>query len=140
MTKEQLAVENMAAMRRLKVPSRARWFARLLVVIFFVAPVGLAIVPWQQSLSAEGRVIAFDPSERQQEIEAPVDGRILKWHVREGDKVRGPVFSSDGKIIKPGDTLVSLQDPDPALLARLQLQKQAIQERVEAAKDRIQSF
>lgn len=135
----QLAQQRLTAYRLIHPPRAARWFARLLLVLFVVSPFVLAALPWQQSFSATGRVIAFDPTERQQEVEAPVDGRIVRWHVKEGDKVEGPVFS-EGKLVKPGTRLVSIQDPDPDLLRRLADQRQAVLDRQEAAKERMASF
>jgi biotin carboxyl carrier protein len=58
----------------------------------------------------------------------------------EGHRVKGPVFNAAGEIVKPGDPLVSIQDPDPELPRRLSLQRVAVQERITAARDRIASF
>jgi multidrug efflux pump subunit AcrA (membrane-fusion protein) len=66
-------------------------------------------------------LIAFDPEQRQQDIEAPVDGRIAKWYVTENQRV------------KAGQRLVSIQDPDPDILSRLAEQKRAIMGRQTAA-------
>jgi multidrug efflux pump subunit AcrA (membrane-fusion protein) len=131
---------RLATLKQVRTPRAARWFAWLLVLIFLVSPILLLALPWQQSFHATGRVIAFDATERQQDVEAPVDGRILKWHVKEGDRVKGPVHGADGSLVKPGDTIVSIQDPDPDLPRRLAEQRRAILERATAAKARIGSF
>ncbi|MCB1018870.1 MAG: biotin/lipoyl-binding protein, partial [Acidobacteria bacterium] len=47
----------------------------------------LTVTPWQQNVVATGQVIAFNPVERRQFVEAPVSGRIVQWNVVEGDTV-----------------------------------------------------
>lgn len=101
-----------------RVASLARWLwlwllAALLAMIF---------VPWQQSVRGSGRVIAYAPVERQQAIEAPVEGRVVEWHVQEGDRV------------SKGDAVVTLSDNDPEILARLEREYEATRSQVEATK------
>lgn len=119
---------SLETLRSVQTPRSTRWLARLLVLTFVVSPVLLFLLPWTQSFHATGRVVAFDPTERQQDIEAPVDGRIKKWKVKEGDKVT------------KDQLLVQIEDPDPLLISRLTQQKTAILERATAARDRKTSF
>jgi multidrug efflux pump subunit AcrA (membrane-fusion protein) len=49
--------------------------------------IGLVVTPWQQSVSGQGRVIALSPAERHQRLESPVDGRISRVLVKEGQRV-----------------------------------------------------
>ncbi len=105
---------------RLTLPRSVRWVARLVWTVAAVSPVLLALVPWQQNVSGTGQVVARSPIEREQVIEAPLDGRIVRWHVREADRVRA------------GDPLVEVSDNDPALLARLAEQRDAARGRVAA--------
>ena len=46
------------------------------------------ILPWQQTVFGTGKVVAYAPLNRQQFIEAPIDGRIVHWHVMEGSQVK----------------------------------------------------
>lgn len=138
--REPLKIYQLEFMQHVQTPRLAHWFARLLLLLFVVSPIVVMFVPWQQSIYGTGRMIAYDPTERQQEVEAPVDGRVIKWHVLEGQKVKGPVYDENGKMIRPGDALVSIQDPDPDLPMRLQQQRTAVLERISAARDRITSF
>ncbi len=120
---------KLTALDQVCTPKLARWLGRLMLISFISFPFFFAFAPWQQSFHAyAGRVIALDPTERQQNVEAPIDGRILYWHVREGQEV------------KAGDKMVSIQDPDPELPKRLKEQRVAILERITAANDRITSF
>jgi membrane fusion protein, adhesin transport system len=106
-------------------PSRlSRVLAGILLAIFFLSLVLLSLTPWQQSAAGSGRVVAYEPEERQQDIGAPVDGRIQRWLVREGSTV------------KKGDPIVDLTDIDPEILMRLRRERDAILDRLETAKAR----
>lgn len=95
--------------------------ARLLTLFVTAAFVFLFFAPWRQSVNADGRVIAFAPTDREQEVEAPIKGRIVKWHVREGSFVR------------KGDPIVDLADNDPMLMQRLGEQRDAARSRKTSA-------
>lgn len=92
-----------------------------LALVFFLFSFSMIFLPWQQTASGYGRVIAYAPNDRQQEISAPVDGRIQKWHVFEGSKV------------KAGDPIVDLTDNDPEILSRLRAEREALAKRATAA-------
>ena len=68
---------------------------------------GLLASPWRQNVSGKGRVVAYVPTDRTQSIEAPIKGRIIKWHVQEGSQV------------KAGQPIVDIADNDPLYLQRL---------------------
>jgi membrane fusion protein, adhesin transport system len=80
----------------------------------FVLSVMLLIIlfmPWTQNVRAKGKVTTLTPDQRPQTIHATIAGRIEKWYVREGQKVR------------KGDTIVFLSETktdyfDPQLLER----------------------
>jgi membrane fusion protein, adhesin transport system len=108
-------------------PRATAIIARLLKVILALTIVALVFVPWQQNTHGEGRVIAYAPVERQQAIEAPVDGRLMKWHVQEGDHV------------EEGDAIADVADNDPDILTRLRAERDAQVARIEAAKIRASS-
>lgn len=117
-----------AAAMLVRTPRALRTLGRVLGVsvgIFFLA---LFLVPWQQSVSGEGRVVAFAPMERQQEVDAPIEGRVTKWYVREGSRV------------KPGDLLLELTDNDPAILERLRQERDSVAKRRDQTLARAQSI
>lgn len=103
----------------------ARRIAWILVIVFVVLAGALAYLPWQQNISGSGRVIARAPLERQQTISAPVDGRVIKWHVTEGAKVR------------EGDPIVDVSDNDPSVLDRLRAELSDARERQQSLASRI---
>jgi multidrug efflux pump subunit AcrA (membrane-fusion protein) len=101
-------VDQRLALHAVQAPRAMRILARSLVVLLFTAAIALTVTPWQQNIRGSGRLIAFNPEERLQEVEAPVEGRIVRWHVVEGTTVRR------------GQPIVDLTDNDPALLVRLE--------------------
>jgi multidrug resistance efflux pump len=103
----------------------ARRLAWMLAALLLVMTAGLAVTPWQQSISGTGRVVALAPLERQQTISAPVDGRVVRWHVIEGTRVR------------EGDRIVEVSDNDPGMIDRLESELQAARERTQSLGDRI---
>lgn len=117
-----------AASLLVRTPRALRLIGRLLAVLLVVATLGLAFIPWQQSVGGEGRVVAFAPLERQQELNAPIEGRISRWYVREGSKV------------KPGDLLLELTDNDPSILVRLREEREAVLARRAATVNRVGSI
>ena len=99
-----------------------RALARLLVLTFAFCFLGMVLLPWQQTSQGTGRVIAFSPNDRQQNIDAPVEGRLGKWFVQEGS------------LVKEGDPIVELFDNDPDILQRLRAERDAVQRRLAAAR------
>jgi len=95
------------ALHNVQAPRSSRVLARLLVTLLVVLALALVVTPWQQNIPGAGRVIAFSPEERVQQVEAAVDGRIVTWHVVEGSPVTR------------GQLMVELTDNDPAILDRL---------------------
>lgn len=95
------------ALHNVQAPRAARILARLLLVLLGVTMVALTLTPWQQNIPGSGRVIAFSPGERTQQVEAAIEGRVVKWHVVEGS------------LVRRGDPIVELTDNDPAILSRL---------------------
>ena len=103
----------------------ARIFGRILATLFVLLIIGVVFLPWQQFISGEGRVIAYDPLERAVSIEAPLPGRVNKSFVVEGQAVR------------QGDALFEIVDNDPNLISRLRLQRTEAVARQTAAQERL---
>ncbi len=106
------------AERLVPPPVRSRRVAAGLAASF-CAFWGFALVsPWQQNVSGSGRVIAYAPLERRQDVEAPVGGRVVEWFVQEGTRVAR------------GDAIARISDNDPQLMDRLRIEREAIGERL----------
>ena len=96
--------------------SNSRYWAYGLLAFFSI----LLFIPWTQTIRAKGAVIALRQEQRPQEINTIIPGRIVKWHVKEGD------------YVKAGDTLMQLTEIkdsylDPQLLERTKEQIDAKQ-------------
>lgn len=96
-----------------------RWLFLLLVVAFGF----IAFAPWQQFVQGSGSVVAFKPGERPQTLEAPTEGRLVRW----GEGIHENAHVSAGQLI------AEIQDVDPNLLSRLEEQLTAAEAQVLAA-------
>jgi multidrug efflux pump subunit AcrA (membrane-fusion protein) len=113
--------ERAKARRKLRVPTVQRAFTGLIVLLGLMFAATLYYVPWVQTAAGMGRVTALNPGDRLQTITALVDGRIKRWFVYEGSRV------------KAGDPIVEVEDIDPLFVSRLEAERQAIQEKYNAA-------
>ena len=111
-----------SALRLTRPTLTPRTVARRLVIAAVALLVLLAVAPWQQSIPGHGRVIAYAPLDRTQAIEAPIDGRVVGWMIDEGSHVAA------------GDPIARLADNDPEILARIERERVATQDRVDAAR------
>jgi multidrug efflux pump subunit AcrA (membrane-fusion protein) len=93
--------------------------AFILLVLLFVL---LLFIPWYQTSFMKGRVIAFLAEERRFELHSPIEGRLKKWLVNEGE------------IVKKGQILLEISDNDPEILERLNSEKSAIELQLKSAK------
>lgn len=84
--------------------------------------IALAVVPWQQFSTGTGRVTAYNPNDRVQQITATVSGVVEEWLVQ------------DGQTVKKGDPIVRVVDNDPNYLVRLETGRDAAIAKFEAAK------
>jgi len=117
--------------RALRMVESSRWTVRVSIMLaacFVIGPLLMLLVPWQQNLRGMGRVIAYAPLERQQQIEAPINGRIVQWWVQEGSTVAA------------GDPLLEISDIDPNLVNRLEQQRAALQGKLHAYVQKAQSY
>ena len=95
---------------------------RFAVVVAWMVTIGIAIavaimalVPWLQTASGFGQVVALDPDERQQQVTALVPGRVDRWYVK------------DGQRVARGDPIARVVDLDPDLLSRLAAERAQVQ-------------
>ena len=116
------ALDQCGSVRNARVLS---WMLALMLIAVVIA---LTVTPWQQNVVASGQVVAFDPVERRQFIEAAIDGRIVGWAVVEGSRVR------------KGDVLLQISDNDPSLVERMETERSATEGVREAALRKAQSY
>ncbi|MBK8609751.1 MAG: HlyD family efflux transporter periplasmic adaptor subunit [Chitinophagaceae bacterium] len=103
---------------------RLWFFFCILVFLIFL------FLPWTQNIRAKGTVTTLYQDQRPQQVNTIIGGRVMKWHIKEGDYVQA------------GDTLVQLTEVktdylDPALLQRTQEQLAGKQQSVEYYKSKV---
>lgn len=125
---ETLSAARIPALRQAQTPRGIRVLTRVLIAILLVLPFILLAAPWQQNVRGEGRVSAYAPLERQQSVEAPIGGRIVRWWVAEGSEV------------KKGDPLFEVTDNDPLLIERMREQLSAAKAKFDAAQAKVRSY
>ncbi|MGB0910826.1 MAG: HlyD family secretion protein [Nitrospirales bacterium] len=112
-----------------RVPRRLRTWARFALIMFIVLGVIVCFVPWTQTVTVQGTLSAYSPTERPQEIHAQINGSVRAWHVNEG------------VTVKKGDLVLELVDVNPRFMAqdlvqRLEESREALEQRRQAALER----
>jgi multidrug efflux pump subunit AcrA (membrane-fusion protein) len=120
------SVANMSSWQAVKVPRSLLGSSRVTLTILLLILIIVEFVPWTQTISATGKVSAYTPYERPQNIESRITGRLKAWHIYEGMPV------------KKGDLIAELEDYDPnfmapELISLLEQRKIALQQQREAA-------
>lgn len=87
-------------------------------------------LPWTQNIRSKGTVTTLYQDQRPQQVNTIIGGRIIKWHIKEGD------------YVKAGDTLIQLTETkvdylDPELLGRTKEQLAGKQLSVEYYKSKV---
>lgn len=111
MANTEIHMYRFKTLHSIHIPKVMRVFGWLLLLGFLLSIIFLTFVPWVQTTSGAGVIIALDPNDRVQEINALVPGRIQEWFVRDGSRV------------VRGDPLVQIVDNDPQLIERLQAER-----------------
>ncbi len=104
-----------------ELPDVAKMLTRLILIFFLFMFVFLIALPWQQTADGQGKVMAYNPQDRVQNIHATVGGRIKKWFVREGS------------FVKKGQAILEITDIDPNYLERLKIENLAVKSQYDAA-------
>ena len=126
--REELTDNELYTLKTLKTPSAGRILARWLMGIsgvFFI----ILFLPWQQNIRGTGKVTAFTPGNRPQNVESAIPGRIASWKIREGE------------FVNRGDTILTLTEVkdkyfDPQLLTRLSEQINAKESGIESKRSK----
>ncbi|MGA1523473.1 MAG: HlyD family secretion protein [Planctomycetota bacterium] len=93
-----------------------RRVAIVLLLIFALAPLFALFAPWRQNVSGAGQVAAYTPVDRPQDVQAPVQGRVVEVFVQEAD------------LVQAGDPLVRIVDIDPDKIERIETKLGAAQQ------------
>jgi RND family efflux transporter MFP subunit len=105
----------------LRPPRLTRVLAWMILSTIAVVGTILFTVPWVQTSAGSGQVGALNPEDRVQNVTALVPGRVERWFVNDGDRV------------KRGDPIARVVDNDPNLLARLAAERAQVGAEIAAA-------
>lgn len=114
-------LESFTHLNKIRMPKYVDILGRILIGAFFLITLILILTPWQQTSKGFGYIIANDPNDRAQEISSPISGRIKKWHVRDGSKV------------KQNDIIAEIVDNDPLILERIRAERDAKKRKLQVA-------
>lgn len=108
-----------------KVSRVKNWFFGLVIFLLVVL-----FLPWTQNIRAKGTVTTLRQEQRPQQMNTIIPGKIIKWHVKEGD------------YVKTGDTILQLAEIkdaylDPALMNRAKEQLSAKEQTVDFYKNKV---
>jgi len=124
-SRERVAI---SALQLAEPPRLTRHLSRAVLLVLVALPFALLLVPWTQTVHGVGRAIAFNPVQRPQFVVSPIEGRIKKWYVVEGQRVQA------------GERIVEMVDNDPNLELRLLDEERAILDRLRAAEGRVKDI
>ena len=116
-----------ASWRRTRTPAWMAVGLPRLAALFVVLAIVAAWLPWQQTATGRGKVIAYAPAERQQQVDAPIGGRVVRWHVVEG------------QLVQAGQVLVDLSDNDAMLVDRMREERRLVEGQLNAAEAKVAS-
>jgi multidrug efflux pump subunit AcrA (membrane-fusion protein) len=107
-------------------------FNRFLLA-FAITGIIILFLPWTQNINSRGNVTTLTPDQRPQTIQSPIPGRIEKWFVKEGDRV------------KKGDTILYISEIkneyfDPNLVSRTGQQIKAKESSVSSYGSKVNSL
>lgn len=97
-----------------------KWFWATIISLIIIL-----FLPWTQNIRTEGSVTTLRQEQRPQQLNTVIPGKVVKWHVKEGD------------YVKQGDTIITLSEVkdeyfNPELLERTKQQIDAKQASVES--------
>lgn len=126
---DKLAETQLYSLRTLRTPEVGRMVAKVLMVIVFIFVIFL-FLPWQQNIRGNGKLTALNPKNRPQMVESAIAGRIVEWHVLEGD------------YVQQGDTILTISEIkdkyfDPNIVQRMEEQLTAKNNAAKAKNNKI---
>jgi hypothetical protein len=84
----------------------AFWLLTLLIATTLL----MAFAPWQQTVTGAGFVVAYAPRDRQQVLEATIEGRIVRWNEKLVENYR----------VTEGEFIAEIRDLDAEYATRLE--------------------
>jgi multidrug efflux pump subunit AcrA (membrane-fusion protein) len=81
--------------------------AKHITTLIILALIAILFLPWEQTTRGEGRLIAYEPTERDYQLLAPISGFVKTYHIEEDS------------FVKKGDLLFEMVDLDAEYLDKL---------------------
>ena len=130
--KGRVKMEKFRSPKQVRKTKRRRQLVRFILGIMIVA-FGVALLPWTQTVTGEGKVTSLRPEQRPQSVQSVISGRIEKWYVQEGQHV------------DRNDTIMFISETkdayfDPELLSRTQEQIDAKELAANAYNDKVAAY
>jgi len=96
-------------------------------ILFLLLMLVTMFLPWTQNITGKGKVTTLKPTQRPQNIQSPIPGRIEQWYVQAGD------------FVEKGDTILRISEVksdyfDEKLLERTNNQIQSKSKSIQAYK------
>ncbi len=125
----RIRLNDYAAFRQTGISKAHRMMTRWLLALMGIFVLFL-LLPWTQNIQSKGKVTTLRPEQRPQVIPSPIDARIERWYVREG------------QLVKKGDTIVFMSEIkadylDPELVPRTQQQVDAKEGAIDSYQDKV---
>ncbi len=121
-------LDELSILHNVRSPRAYQLLAIVFLVLMSLLGLTLVLTPWQQNVRGSGGVIAFSPLEREQPIETPIKGRVVRWYVQEGS------------VVKKGDPIADIVDNDPNYLERLRQERQTILNQLEINRAKVLAY
>ncbi len=99
----------MPSLQLVRSSRAARRIAVFMMTMLVLTIVLMVFAPWQQTVTGSGYVVAYAPRERQQVLEATIEGRIVLWNEELVENAR----------VAKGDFIAEIRDLDEDYSMRL---------------------
>ena len=112
--KSSLSTKNLTAINRVENTNTSKKLKRTIYALLLILLI-ILFLPWTQNIQSTGKVSTLRPEQKPQTINTVISGKVEKWFVKDGDKV------------KKGDTILYISEIkddyfDPNLIGRTEQQ------------------
>lgn len=115
------------SLRLARSSRKARRIAKWLLGLLAVCLLAMLFAPWQQTISGEGSVVAFDPVNRPQAVKSPIKGIVAEI----GDGIY------ENAEVEKGQLIYRITDQDRNYLTRIRDQIANTKDQLQAAQQRL---
>lgn len=117
------SLRMLPAIRMVRSSRSALLASRWLGIILILTALGLLLIPWQQNIRGNGKVVEFSPIARPMTVQAIIEGRIDRWE---------PGIIENAHV-KAGQPVLHILDVDPDYGMRLEGTLRIAEEQVKQA-------